>query len=223
MSSLDKHVIRKARPYRCAILVILTAIITYASQWFYIQQTTRYQQAIKTEQLNDDVRQLNTKNTELYNTLTHQEKSLAIQQATNQQLQEQLDKLQNNVISLKKELVFYQTINQGNNTSKLQIRELHLRANEMEPELFHYRLVITQGKKITRPLSGSLSLTLKGMQHDKEIQSDIGEHTLSLRHVQVIEGQIKLTDMFQPTNIVVILKQNKQTLTRTFDWQLGGY
>jgi len=241
MSSLAKHIIHQPKPHRRILWVIAVIVITILVQWFLQRETlSYYQQKIvelesslqhvnsrleqnnnRNAQLNDHNLQLDTDNAQLDNTIRDQQHELAIEKATIAQLEQQLGDLQQQVLMLNKELMFYQTVTQGTGSSKLQIRELDLSATDIGADVFRYRLVITQGKKISKPITGTITVTLNSRQEDKLAQDTLGEYKLNLRHVQVIEGQIKLTDNSTPETIKVTLKQGKKTLlTQTFDWQL---
>jgi hypothetical protein len=111
------------------------------------------------------------------------------------------------VVYLNKELIFYQGITQGNTSSKLQIRELKLSTNNDQPDTTNYRIVVTQGENITKPITGTIQLTLN---YDSDKPRLISDHQLNLRHVQIVEGTLKLEDNVIPKSITVALIQNKK-------------
>lgn len=221
MPPLAEYVISKPpRPWRCVILALVTALIVFFVQAYFVEQSAKSRdQQLK---LSYDKQE--------YQLLTEQQKvsqeqllSLGIQKETNQQLQEQLNILQDKVITLKKELAFYQAINQANRSSKLQFRELRLRTSKTQPDIFQYQFVVTQGQHVNAPIKGTITVLLNGTQNKKPVQISLGKHSLTLRHVQVIEGQLKLADDVIPKSFTVILKQNKKiTLTQNFDWKIDS-
>ncbi len=223
MSSLSKHVIHQPKPFRQLIIVILVAILTFSVQWFVQQtQSTTDQQHI--QQLEDENKALaeNSKTSTLASK-QHYSQKLALEQATTAQLQVQISSLQEQVLTLNKELLFYQTVTQGNSSSKLQIRELDLRADPSRADIVRYRIVMTQGKKINKPITGTINVLMNSDNKGTAEQYTIEQHPLSLRHVQVLEGQIKIEDDTTPLTLTVDLIQNKKiTLSRTFDWQLAS-
>tara|TARA_R110001606_G_scaffold346892_3_gene495962 strand:+ start:79156 stop:79857 length:702 start_codon:yes stop_codon:yes gene_type:complete len=228
MSALKKVVIHQAKPYRLAIFILIAVIITATSVWFFLkedsislQQNLHFlQQNLNlsrqsTQQLSDERLDLRKQNKQLNNTTSIQLQELNIQQATVEQLQQQLVDLQDQVITLNKELLFYQNITQGATSTELQIRELHLTADAEQSDIIHYRLVITQGKSITKPVVGMVSINI-----DSDSTS-ISEQPLNLRYVQLIEGQLNVAGSLQPKSITITITQAKKTkLSRTFDWQL---
>jgi hypothetical protein len=228
MSSLDKYVIHQPKPYRLAIVILIAVIITATSVWFLLkedsislQQNLNYlQQNLNlsrqnTQQLSDERLDLREQNQQLNDTTSLQLQELNIQQATVDHLQQQLVELQDQVIKLNKELLFYQNITQGATSTELQIRELHLTADTKQSDIIHYRLVITQGQNITKPITGLVSINI---DTDPTV---ISEQQLNLRYVQLIEGRLKLAENSQPKLITITIKPAKKSkLSRTFDWQL---
>jgi len=234
MSSLNKHVIKQPKPLRWLGFILAIIAITFAIQWYanqnsslaqqqQVEELSQQQQTLR-QQLKDQVRQnqqLSETNADLQLKQTEQQHHLAIQQATDQQLQQQLVELQNKVITLNKELVFYQSITQGNTSSKLQVREFQLSADEHTVDSYRYRLVITQGKKISKALTGTIDISIKPKRDSNNESITLKEHTLNLRHVQVIEGLLKIADNIEPETITVTIKQKKKAATsQTFDWQI---
>jgi len=228
MSSLDKYVIHKAKPFRLAIFILISVIITALTVWYFLKEdSVSLQQNLhflqqnlnlsrqNTQQLSDERLDLREQNKLLNNTTSIQLQELNIQQATVEQLQQQLVALQDQVLTLNKELLFYQNITQGVTSTDLQIRELHLTADTDESDIILYRLVITQGKNITKPMTGLVNITL-----DKD-STVISEQALNLRYVQLIEGRLKVAYSKSIKSITITITQDKKSkISRTFDWQL---
>ena len=195
--------------------------------WVYQQQTTGelLDRIINLESKNSELRThknaLAIQTEELMNDVLTQQQAVAIQKVTNAELLQQLNDLQDNAIELNKELSFYQNITQGNATAKLQVRELIVTADAQQENQFRYRLVISQGRKITRPLSGQLVISVNGQVDQQPKTFKLKQHQLKLRHVQVFNGPIKLTKNMMPESIKVTLIQNKKTtLSKTLDWKV---
>jgi len=221
MSSLAKHVIHQPKPHRTAMLVIVVAIITFTAQW-YFQQSQAIKQQENVQKLTDEIARLQKHNQQYTFTSDQHYSQLSLEQATTGQLRKELSQLQEQVLTLNKDLLFYQSITQGSASSKLQIRELHLRADDAQADIIRYRLVISQGKKVNKAITGTINLVLNNDNNGIAEKQILEQQQLNLRHVQVIEGQIKLTDGIKPISITVELVQKKKTtLSRTFDWQLN--
>ena len=232
MSSLAKHVIHRPKPIRSALIVFFAITITALSFWLY-HQNYNERAILKINDLSQKNKLLTTNKQALINEngqlleqvqqqatqIESHQHFVAIQKVTDEQLQLQLSKLQSEIVILNKDLMFYQNVTQGTGDSKLQIRELHLRQDNTQADRINYRLVITQGQRIKSAIKGTVIVTLN--KNDKH--TTINEHSLNLRSVQVIEGQIELTDSITPDTISIALKRKKKTtLTQTFDWQLDN-
>jgi len=219
---------KEARGLRYLLPTVLSLIIMAAIVWLYYQLPA-------IDQLQFESASLKTNNIDLLrqnNELTQQQKLLsdklqnaeqaaAIQKVTNKELQLRIAALQDEVIELSRELDFYQNVTQGNTSTKLQIRELTLTVDDKQVNRFNYRLVVTQGQKITSPITGLIQLSLTGETKTTEDTIEMSQHQLRLRYLQVLDGQITLADGFTPKTVKVILKQNKKTtLSKVFDWKI---
>ncbi len=225
MSYSTKHIIQQPRPYRTLLIIIIVASLTAVIQWYIYRDNSNEQQQLisKLEQQVDQLLEQNARLQKVANLAPIKKSDLAIEKATNEQLQLQLDELQQQLLTQTKDLLFYQSITQGNNSSKLQFRELYLSADSNEADTIRYRLVITQGKKITTPITGDINLVVNVESDGSIVQHKLGTHKLNLRHVQVIEGEIKLENNVQPKTISVeLIQKNKVTLSKTFEWKLNN-
>jgi len=221
MSSLDKHVIHQPKPHRTVMLIIAVAILTFAAQW-YFQQTQAIKQQENVQKLTDEIAQLQKHNQQYTFTSDQHYSQLSLEQATTGQLRKELNQLQEQVLTLNKDLLFYQSITQGSASSKLQIRELHLRADNDQADIIRYRLVISQGKKVNKAITGTINLVLNNDNNGIAEKQILEQQQLNLRHVQVVEGQIKITNGIKPVSISIeLIQKKKPTLSRTFDWQLN--
>jgi len=219
----NKHIIQQHRPYRTLVLIIIVVAASSIIQWF-IQKSSNQAQQLNLVELQKENTLLSNENDALTKRIRSSEKhqsDVNIQHATIEQLRVQLANNQEQVLTLNKEILFYQSITQGNSSSKLQIRELHLRADDIRTDIIRYRLVVTQGKKITKPITGIINIILNSESNGTIQHHALSEHKLNLRHVQVLEGQIKISDNEKPVTLSVnLIQKNKITLSRTFDWQL---
>lgn len=225
---LDRpYIIHHRRPYRCLLLILLSLALGVVAVWYWGQQW-RTQQLEKLtalqaqhQQLLQENQLLSEQNLALSTQVEDNKQRDAMREATDSQLEAELQAMQEQVIALNKELLFYQNITQGNASSKLQVRELLLRPADADPSSFIYRIVLTQGKRITKPIAGEVLLTLN-LQGDDEAHSRLLEkHDLNIRHVQVLEGTVKLTENEQPESLRVLLRQEDKTLIdKTFEWEV---
>lgn len=222
MAKDTAYIVTQRRPYQWLLFLLFAVTVTIALQWLINQQLNAAQRSELTtlQQQNTVLHNerdiLQQQNQQLLVELNDQQQMLAMSKVTDQQLRSDLEQLQNKVIELNKELLFYQNITQGTASSELQIRELHLSPVNDDHATFHYRIVLTQGKKINQPISGTLTVNLA--LADKKSR-EIRQHAIKFRHVQVVEGAIQLNENESPSSLLITLKQGKKTLTeRDFDW-----
>lgn len=226
---LDKpYVIQARRPYRCLLLLLATIVILVVAGWFSSKEWRAAQSDKLTslqnqyEQLVTENQRLTGENQQLSTQLENINQMQALQQATDSQLQTELQSMQEKIIALNKELLFYQNITQGNASSELQVRELHLRPVADDPASFMYRIVLTQGTRITKAIKGDVLITLNLAGDGKAQSRLLDQHDLKIRHVQVLEGTLKLTENERPESLRIMLRQADKTLTeRTFKWEVS--
>jgi len=220
--------VKEAKLLRYLAPTLLSLMIITATVWLYYQLPTLRQLEFESTSLKVNNAKLLRQNKELKRQhkalsekLQDSEQAAAIQKVTNKELQLRLTTLQDEVIDLNRELDFYQNVTQGNTSTKLQIRELTLTADSKQENRINYRLVITQGKKITAPITGAIQLFVTGENKALADTIKIAQHQLKLRYVQVLDGQITLAEGFNPKTVTISLKQNtKTTLSKDFDWKV---
>lgn len=231
MSVFSTFIIRQHRPYLYASLVLIIIALTALIQhYIYLKATQVQQEQIKQhDQLNDSYRALLLDNNDLSNKLALSNNNLdqhkyeiEVQQATIIKLEQALGTLQEQLTAQNKELLFYQLITQVDRSNELQISEPSLRADSTDPAVVHYQLVITQGAKFYKPLTGKIEIRVNTLHKGRLDPVFLTDHPLNLRHVQLIEGQIQLTEKILPENITIVIMQNKkELLSRSFNWQLS--
>lgn len=225
-SPLDNYVIQPRRPLRVVFGLLTVIALTSLIQWYWVNRdgSEKALLTLENQQLIEKVALLEQQLMQQTETLQNLQQVQTMHQTTVQQLQNQLLQLQNKAIELDKELLFYQNITQGNSSSELQIRDFQLRADPENAAQFRYRLVITQGKNITEPITGEVVIQLQKTQSEngeaKTIELTKLEHPLNLRHVQIVEGTLNLSELATPEQVHISLVQKNKTLAaQTFDWQ----
>ena len=228
-SPLDNYVIQPKRPLRIIFWIVVAIVITGLIQWYWFNHDSGDKARLleQNKQMTEQLASMKVQLMQQAELVQNQQQVKAMHQATAQQLQNRLEQLQKKVIDIDKELLFYQNITQGNSSSELQIRDLQLRPDSENPEQLRYRLVITQGKNISEPITGEILIRLQNIEGEgekaKAIELNVTEHPLNLRHVQVIEGVFNLTELPEPEQISVDLRQkDKVLISRSFDWQIDS-
>ncbi len=226
---LDRpYIIHPRRPYRCLFLILAALGLTLLGLWFigqhWLSEQTGKLSSLQSQhaQLLEENQRLTENNQALMNELENINQLKAMQQATDSQLESELKSLQDKVIELNKELLFYQNITQGNVSSELQVRELLLRPVPDDPSSYSYRIVLTQGKRITQAIRGDILITLNLKGNGDGHSRLLDQYDLRIRHVQVLEGTLKIAENEQPESLRIMLRQKDKTLTeRTFKWEVA--
>ncbi|HAU06990.1 MAG TPA: hypothetical protein DCS49_04255 [Gammaproteobacteria bacterium] len=193
------------------------SIYNYESKGELLKRIDQLQQSNLT--LSERKIKLEIQQQALFSDIVDQQQAMALHQATANELQTELTALQNQVIGLNKELDFYKNITNGNTTSDLHVRAFILDEAPDDDLKYHYRLVLSQGKKISKSLSGKVNIKLTGKKQNEKVTIHIDDHKLNLRHVQVLQGRLNYNDAFKPEKIhVTITQKKKTTLNTTMDW-----
>ncbi|MCX4189874.1 DUF6776 family protein [Methylophaga sp. OBS3] len=201
--------------------IVLVVFITGLAQWYYHRYISAQQAELVAEnsRLKQELDEIRPQFQALSQTQTSQQQLEAIHQVATNQLETRLQQLQQKIIDLNKELLFYQTVTQGSGSSELQVREVQLRAEGNEANHLRYRIVLTQGDNISEPLTGHVAVSLLPNTEKPDNTDVIGEHGLNLRFVQVIEGTFSPSETPPAQLVVTITQKNKPLITRAFNWQ----
>ena len=235
MTKLPNHVIRTSSPLRCSFIISLLSLSVLALSYYAWQQHKKLQQQAQQygviqqsqsdqqRQSQQQVEKIGSQQQLLSETTATARKkgqALAIQEATNEHLENQLTTLQDKLLDMEKKLSFYQASNPDNKTGGLKIHGFQLFSdNTKQPNQLRYRLILTQSQRIETALEGKATLQLPGEENSASII--LTESPFKLRYVQVIEGYFVLEKGISPSEITVILSQEgKEKRRQSFDWQL---
>lgn len=219
------YILHLHHPVRVLIglVLIITLMILGIRYWVLNTTESQTKELIELNKahklLKQDLETVNEQQSALMKELDNTRHAYALLTETNRQLQAELADTHHTILQLNKELLFYQNVTQGNVGTELQARELRVQATPNNPQQYSYRIVLTQGKKVTKPLTGTvvLSLTFK----DGSSRTLETTHDIQIRHVQVVEGMLKLADNETPETIHVQLKQKKKIISkRDFSWEV---
>lgn len=136
---------------------------------------------------------------------------------------------------LRTQLAFYQQVM----APELNEQGFLIEGFNIEPAIsdnsYRFELVLMQQNKTKNTLKGNLKVTLIGSENGKAKQyeidsllSDQGQKSLtfSFKYFQVIDGEIRLPEEFQPEQVSVHadifqFKRKKGELTTVFDWVIN--
>ncbi|MEM9181774.1 MAG: DUF6776 family protein [Pseudomonadota bacterium] len=146
------------------------------------------------------------------------------------ELKRSVFELDQQLASQREEVSFYRRLlDAGGSVRGLAVHEFELTPTP-SPQVFGYRLVLTQNLKKTRRVDGTLALTVAGVADDRATRltgTELGltdpSRAFEFKYYQLLEGRITLPAGFTPMEVEVQAKAkgSKRTIERTFSWQVA--
>ncbi len=183
------------------------------------------------KKLQAEIEQLEAAALKLRNQTTMLERTQAIDSVAYSEVRQVLKALQEEILELREEVVFYRGIvsplerQAGLNIQRFQLYEAG------EEGLFHYELVLTQVLKNDRFVKGKVKLSLQGVQAGEPVSLDFKtispnnsvNETIRFRYFQRLDGDIRLAKGFTPRMVVVSMSpKGRKKIERSFPWVLSG-
>jgi hypothetical protein len=231
--------VRPARPkVRPWLAVVAVVVATLAAAWpergYWLDPVIAWCHGPNSGDPRDSSspERLIEQNRELSNALAAAQRGTRTERQTREDLRVELQRLEAEVLSLKREVAFYRRVMAAQGAPGLRVQSLMLEPLARD-RMFRYRLLLTQFGKQVRPARGRLRLTIHGMSKGKREQLGLravataprDELDFDFRYFQSLEGDLLLPEGFQPLNVEVELKtagEKPVTVRRTFDWATDG-
>jgi hypothetical protein len=157
------------------------------------------------------------------------ERSSQIDQQANLEIRQGYGSLQEELQSVREELEFYRGIvSPGDVPPGLRIHRFDISPLQ-EGGGLGYELILIQVKKNDRPVSGTITMAIDGLQDGKPAKLGLADLTdpqagqlkFKFRYFQKIRGQLHLPPDFRPLLLELAVdpvgKNNKQEITRTLE------
>lgn len=170
--------------------------------------------------------ELGRENAELRERVAILERAGQIDRKAYEDVDKYLLDLQSEIFSLKEEVAFYRGIVSSAGGVGLSIQSFEVE-REGNSQAYRYRLVLTQDMKSDKVVSGTVDMSIAGVQDgltkrvsSDELRSGESRHIeFEFKHFQKIEGTFTLPTGFSPHSVSVQLMDDGETVTeRTFDW-----
>jgi len=141
-----------------------------------------------------------------------------------------LIKLQQEILALKEELVFYQGIVAPSSAALGVNLQSFSMTEKNSPDLYSYKLVLTKSGKSTKSIKGKFGVTFRGEQNgvtsELKLSDLITDNTdkskaFSFRYFQVFEGDIVIPENFTPYEAEIHINPSTKkvkSLTETISW-----
>jgi hypothetical protein len=212
------------------ILIAMIAAILYLGFFWGNTYYTQQQMTISTHE--KSIRNLKLENEQLTKNFNILGVELEVAKLTQQQHFVEIGKSVDVENELRTQLAFYQQVM----APELDEQGFLIEGFNLEPALsdnsFRFELVLMQQNKTKNTLKGNLDVTLIGSEKGEAKQylidgllSDQEQKSLtfSFKYFQVIEGEIRLPEDFQPEQVSVHatifqFRRKKGELTTVFDW-----
>jgi hypothetical protein len=225
--------ITSSRPLRGVLffLALLLAIVVAAGvylapEWVRLQARG---EALAAER--QTLREANAVSTETIAALrrgaAETERARQVELAAYTRVDQRLRELQDEVLSLKEEVDFYQRIVSSAERSGLNVQTFVV--DREDAQTYRYQLVLTRFMKSDKVVEGEIRLTVSGEQDGRLLKlahdalSGEGAPVIEFRfkHFQRLEGKLALPPGFVPQRITIKVKapdERPSTFERSFEW-----
>jgi hypothetical protein len=215
------------------ILIALIAATLYAGFFWGNSHYSQQQMALSTHE--KSIQNLKLENEELTKKLNVLGVELEVARLTQQKHFVEIGKSIDVEKELRTQLAFYQQVM----APELKEQGFLIDGFNIEPALsdnsYRFELVLMQQNKTKNTLKGNLKVTLIGSENGKAKQYTIDSMlsdqeqkslTFSFKYFQVIDGEMRLPEGFQPEQVSVHanifqFKRKKGELTTVFDWAIN--
>jgi hypothetical protein len=224
--------VRQRKPWKVWIgLLVLAGFLTLAflaGQRYQAYELDRV--LLERETLLSRIAELESRNHSLVQENAHLEGGSKIEREAYQQANQELIKLQQELLVQKEELFFYRGIVSPSQTAlgvNLQSFEVRKKNNHNQ---FGFKMILTKSGKSTKKISGNTKVLIRG-----EIDGSVSELILTdlvleksdkgtkfaFRYFQVFEGDILLPEGFEPFEVkigVIPTTKKVKAFTETISW-----
>jgi hypothetical protein len=220
------------RPWRIwlalALILLLLAMMFFIGRAYQGFELTQLQ--IIKNTLVSRVDELERRNSTLIKDNAKLKRVTQIEHDAYTESNESLVKLQQEIVRLKEELVFYQGIVSPEQLALgINIQTFDLSRTGQDGS-YRYKLVLTKRGKSSQVVKGSFDIKIDGTRDGEnvsigldELQPDLKpeERAFSFRYFQVFEGKLKLGDGFHPGEIQLMIKPKTrkiEDITESVAW-----
>ena len=224
--------VRQHKPWKLwvglLVLVACLVLVFFVGNAYQDYELRRV--LLERETLLSRIAELESRNHNLVQKNAHLEGGSKIEREAYQQANQELIKLQQELLTQKEELVFYRGIvapskrELGVNLQSFEVR----RKNSQNQ--FSFKLILTKSGKSTKKVSGNTAIMIRGESEGKVSELKLTDLTLeksdkgtkfAFRYFQVFEGDIVLPDGFEPFEVkigVIPTTKKVKAFTETIAW-----
>ena len=224
--------VRQHKPWKLWVgLLALVACLVLA---FFVgkvhQDYELHRVLLERETLLSRIAELESRNQNLVKKNAHLEGGSKIEREAYQQANQELIKLQQELLTQKEELVFYRGIvSPSERELGVNLQSFEVRRKNSQNQ-FSFKLILTKSGKSTKKVSGNTAILIRGESEGKVSELKLTDLKLensgkgtkfAFRYFQVFEGDIALPDGFEPFEVkigVIPTTKKVKAFTETISW-----
>ena len=224
--------VRQHRPWKIWVSMLLLAGLLVAA--FFVglayQDHEKQRLLLERETLYSRIGDLESRNSRLVQKNAHLEGSSKIEREAYQQANQELIRLQQELLAQKEELVFYRGIVAPSSAALgVNLQSFEVRKKNSQNQ-YSYKLILTKSGKSTKKVSGNTELLIRGESAgsvselkltDLVLEKSSKATKFAFRYFQVFEGDIVLPDGFEPFEVKIGVRpttKKVKSFTETISW-----
>ena len=210
------------------VLVACLALVFFAGKAY--QDYELHRVLLERETLLSRIAELESRNHKLVQTNAHLDGGSKIEREAYQLANQELIKLQQELLKQKEELVFYRGIVAPSDRALgVDLQSFEVRRKNSQNQ-FSFKLILTKSGKSTKKVSGNTAILIRGESEGKVSELKLTDVMLensskgtkfAFRYFQVFEGDIALPDGFEPFEVkigVIPTTKKVKAFTETISW-----
>ena len=224
--------VRQHKPWKVwlgiGLLIVLMGGFFYLGQGYQSFELDRLK--LERETLVSRIEELESRNQNLVQKNAHLDGTSRIERDAYELANQELVKLQQELLAQKEELAFYRGIVSPKDAAlgvNLQSFEMRKKNNQNQ---YSYKMILTKNGKSTRKISGGAIVRIRGERAGSVSELKLSDLSLensekvtkfSFRYFQVFEGDITLPDGFMPFEVEIGIKpttKKVKSFSETISW-----
>ena len=224
--------VRQYRPWKIwlglVLLLGLMAVLFYLGRGYQAHELSRLK--LERETLVSQISELENRNRNLLQKNAQLEGISKIERNAYELANQNLIKLQRELLTQKEELVFYRSIVSPNDAAlSVNLQSFEVRKKNSQSQ-YSYKMILTKSGKGTQKIRGGASVLIRGENEggvselkmiDVALENTGKVTKFAFRYFQVFEGDIALPDGFEPFEVEIRIKpttKKVKSFSETISW-----
>jgi hypothetical protein len=209
-------------------MLTLMVICFYLGREYQLYELDHLQ--LEREALTSRIDELETRNHNLLQKNAHLDGSSKIEREAYELANQQLVKLQQELLEQKEELVFYRgIISPGDAALSVNLQSVEFRKKNSQNQ-YSFKIILTKSGKNTTKISGFAEILIRGetgggvsefKMSELALENSENASKFAFRYFQVFEGDIALPDGFEPFEVEIDIKpttKKVKSFKETISW-----